>query len=387
MRHLFQFLRLINMKKIGIYIHFPFCVSKCKYCNFNSYADKNELQQEYLRALVKEIKNYSNKSVVVDTIFIGGGTPSVMFDGCVSTLLSAIRANFKVDENAEISIESNPNSITLNKVREWQEAGVNRISIGLQTANNSCLKLLGRVHTRQDYIDAVNIVRSVGINNINTDCLIGIPKQKLSDVRYMLGLINKLDCPHISVYSLILEEDTELSRLVKDGAVKLPKEAKTLGMYNYTLKYLREQGYERYEVSNFCKPNKDCKHNHNIWNMAEYLGFGAGAHSYFDGVRYSNVLGIESYIEGINSGSGSVDAREEVTKEELLEETIMLGLRTSQGINLDKISKDFGVDLLSTKEKEIKYLKDNGFIDLKDNYLFATDLGFTVLNRVILELV
>lgn len=375
------------MKKIGIYVHFPFCVSKCKYCNFNSYADKNELQQDYLRALVKEIQSYSNKSVVVDTIFIGGGTPSVMFDGCVSTLLSAIRTNFNVDKDAEISIESNPNSITLNKVREWQESGINRISIGLQTANNSCLKLLGRVHTRQDYIDAVNTVRSVGITNINTDCLIGIPKQKLSDVRYMLGLINKLQCPHISVYSLILEEDTELCKLVNAGAVKLPKEVKTLGMYNYTLKYLREQGYSRYEVSNFCKPNMDCKHNHNIWNMAEYLGFGAGAHSYFNGVRYSNVLSVEGYIEGVNNGTGAVDARETVSKEELLEETIMLGLRTSHGIDLNKIKKEFGVDLLFTKEKEIKYLQDNGFIDIKDGFLFATDLGFTVLNRVILELV
>lgn len=375
------------MKKIGIYVHFPFCVSKCKYCNFNSYADKNELQQEYLRALVKEIQSYSNKSVVVDSIFIGGGTPSVMFDGCVSTLLSAIRTNFNVLDDAEISIESNPNSVTINKVREWQESGINRISIGLQTANNSCLKLLGRVHTRQDYINAIETIRSVGITNINTDCLIGIPKQKLSDVRYMLGLINKLKCPHISVYSLILEEDTELCRLVKAGAVKLPKEVKTLGMYNYTLKYLREQGYDRYEVSNFCKPNMECKHNYNIWNMSEYLGFGAGAHSYFDGVRYSNVLGVESYIDAINKGTSTVDARESVTKEELLEETIMLGLRTSKGIDLEKIKKTFGVDILSTKEKEIRYLRDNGYISIKGKYLSATDLGFTVLNRVILELV
>ena len=368
-------------------MHFPFCVSKCKYCNFNSYADKNELQQEYLRALVKEIQSYSNKSVVVDSIFIGGGTPSVMFDGCVSTLLSAIRTNFNVLDDAEISIESNPNSVTINKVREWQESGINRISIGLQTANNSCLKLLGRVHTRQDYINAIETIRSVGITNINTDCLIGIPKQKLSDVRYMLGLINKLKCPHISVYSLILEEDTELCRLVKAGAVKLPKEVKTLGMYNYTLKYLREQGYDRYEVSNFCKPNMECKHNYNIWNMSEYLGFGAGAHSYFDGVRYSNVLGVESYIDAINKGTSIVDAKESVTKEELLEETIMLGLRTSKGIDLEKIKKTFGVDILSTKEKEIRYLRDNGFISIKGKYLSATDLGFTVLNRVILELV
>lgn len=375
------------MRKIGIYVHFPFCVSKCKYCNFNSYADKNELQQDYLRALVKEIQDYSNKSVIVDSIFIGGGTPSVMFDGCVSTLLSAIKSSFNVQKDAEISIESNPNSITLTKVREWQEAGINRVSIGLQTANNNSLRLLGRVHTRQDYINAVDTIRSVGINNINTDCLIGIPKQKLSNVKYMLGLINKLNCPHISVYSLILEEDTELCRLVKSGAVKLPKESKTLGMYNYTLKYLREQGYERYEVSNFSKPGNECKHNYNIWNMSEYLGFGAGAHSYFDGIRYSNILSIEGYISAINSGEKPVDAREEISRDEILEETIMLGLRTSKGLDLTKLKKDFGVDLLKSKEKEIKFLLDNKLIEIKDNFLRATDLGFTVLNKVILELV
>ncbi|MBE5738299.1 MAG: radical SAM family heme chaperone HemW [Clostridiales bacterium] len=375
------------MKKVGIYVHFPFCVSKCKYCNFNSYADKNEFQQDYLRALVKEIQGYSDKSIVVNSIFIGGGTPSVMFDGCVSTLLSVIRSSFQVEDDAEVSIESNPNSITLTKVREWQEAGVNRVSIGLQTANNNSLRLLGRVHTRQDYINAVDIVRSVGITNINTDCLIGVPKQKLSNVKYMLALINKLKCPHISVYSLILEEDTELCRLVNSGAVKLPKESKTLGMYNFVLKYLREQGYDRYEVSNFAKPNMECKHNRNIWNMSEYLGFGAGAHSYFKGDRYSNVLSIEEYISLISSGKTPIDARETISKDEVLEETIMLGLRTREGINLSKMKEELDVDLNETKKDAIKYLIDNKFIEIDGDYLRATDLGFTVLNKVILELV
>lgn len=375
------------MKKIGIYIHIPFCTSKCKYCNFNSFAGKNNLQKDYLSALVDEIKGYSNKSYLIDSIFIGGGTPSMMFEGCISTILSSIKKSFKVSNDAEITIESNPNSITLNKAREWKEAGVNRVSIGLQSANNSCLKLIGRAHTKDDYLRAVDIVKSVGITNINTDCLIGIPRQNLSDVKYMLRLVNKVGCTHVSVYSLILEKDTELNAMVERGEVKLPKEAKTLGMYNFALKYLREQGFERYEVSNFSKPNYECKHNLHTWKMHEYLGFGAGAHSYLMGERYCNVSSIEEYIELTKSGKKPVEFKEVLSRREILEEIIMLGLRTKEGINHFEIEEEIGVDLLKIKKKELKYLSDNGFIEVDGNWIRATDLGFTVLNKIILELV
>lgn len=375
------------MKKIGIYVHFPFCVAKCKYCNFNSYVGKNDFQQEYLRALVSEIQGYANKSLEVDTIFIGGGTPSLMLDGAVSTILSAVRSSFSVDNDAEITIESNPNSINLSKVREWKEAGINRVSVGLQSSSNNLLKLIGRVHTKDDYIKAIDIIKSVGITNINTDCLIGLPRQKLSDVKHTLRLVNKLGSQHISVYSLILEEDTELYRLVKSGALKLPKEAKTLGMYNYALKYLREQGFTRYEVSNFAKPNMECKHNLHTWKMHEYLGFGAGAHGYYMGERYSNIPSIEGYIEAVSQDKKPTENVEIISSEEVREETIMLGLRTLDGINLSEYKSDLGVDLLETKKKEIEFLLENKLIEIENNHLRATDLGFTVLNKIILELV
>lgn len=375
------------MRNIGIYIHIPFCVSKCKYCNFNSYADKSDMMDDYLRSLTKEIEGYSNKSILVDSIFIGGGTPSIMPDGFISTILSAVRSNFRLAQDVEISIESNPNSVTLSKAQEWKDAGVNRVSIGLQSANNSCLRLLGRVHTKDDYVRAVEAIKSVGITNINTDCLIGVPRQKLSDVKYMLRLVTKLNCSHISVYSLILEKDTELNSMVEEGKVKLPKEAKTLGMYNYALKFLREQGYERYEVSNFSKPNMECKHNLHTWKMHEYLGFGAGAHSYFMGERYSNVSAIEDYISRVSSGQKPVEYKEELSRRELLEETIMLGLRTKEGINHFEIEEEIGVDILKKKEKELKRLCDLGFIEVDGNWIRATDLGFTVLNQIILDLV
>ena len=386
-KHLSQFLKSINMKKVGLYVHFPFCASKCNYCNFNSYANKNEQQLKYFQALLKEIGKYKSSKFEVDTIFIGGGTPSFMFDGCISTLLSEIRKNFVVIEDAEISIEANPNSVTKLKALEWKESGVNRVSIGLQTINNNSLKLIGRVHNKQDYIRAVNTVFEAGINNVNTDCLIGLPKQKQSDVKRMLGLVNKLNCTHVSVYSLILEENTPLFDMVRNGQVKLPKEEKTLGMYNYALKFLRECGMERYEVSNFAKPGFECKHNCNTWNMHEYIGLGAGAHGFLNGIRYNNVSTIEEYISLTSLAKKPIEIEEEVSKTELFEETIMLGLRTKQGISLEKIKENFNIDLLEGKSGVIRYLQEQGLIKIANGYLSATDEGFCVLNKIIIDIV
>lgn len=375
------------MKKIGIYIHFPFCVSKCKYCNFVSFSSKNDMQLKYFQALIKEISQFQAMDVAIDTIFIGGGTPSIMFDGCISTLLSEIRKKFNVLEDAEITIEGNPNSITLSKVQEWKESGVNRVSIGLQTTNQNILRLLGRPHTKQDYISAIEIVKSVGINNINTDCLIGLPRQRQTDVRKTLSLVTKLGCTHVSVYSLILEDGTPLSDMVGRGEVKLPKEEKTLGMYDYANKFLSENGYHRYEVSNFAFENCECKHNLNTWQMHEYLGFGVGAHSFYDGERYSNVDTIEEYVKLVLSGEKPTENIEKISNQELFEETIMLGLRTRYGINIGDIKEKFGMDLMQTKSETIDYFVRNNLITLKDGQIVATALGFTVLNKIILELV
>jgi len=375
------------MKNVGIYIHFPFCASKCLYCNFNSYSNKNDLQLKYFQSLLKEISQYSDKNIGVDTIFIGGGTPSIMFDGCIATLLSEIRKNFNVLQDVEITIEANPNSITRVKAQEWKESGVNRVSVGLQSINNNLLKLIGRVHSKQDYIRAINDIQSVGITNINTDCLIGLPRQKQSDIKKTLALVNKLNCSHVSVYSLILEDDTPLHRLILDGNLKLPKEEKTLGMYNYAFKYLKENGYNRYEVSNFAKSGHECKHNLNTWKMHEYIGLGAGAHGYINGIRYSNVGAIEDYIRLINLNKKPIALEEKISRSEKFEETIMLGLRTKYGIDLNYINSEFKIDLLSKKKEQIEYLLSNQLIEIDKNILRVSDMGFSVLNKIILELV
>lgn len=376
------------MKKIGIYIHFPFCVSKCKYCNFSSFEGKNDLQLKYFQSLIKEIKNFECKEdVFVDTIFIGGGTPSIMFDGCISTLLSEIKKKFSVTDDAEITIEGNPNSITLAKAREWKDSGVNRVSIGLQTTNPNILKLIGRVHSKQDYIRAVETVKSVGINNINTDCLIGLPRQKQTDVRKTLSLVTKLGCQHVSVYSLILEDGTPLCKMVENGEEKLPKEEKVLGMYNFACKFLTTNGFHRYEVSNFARDGHECRHNLNTWHMHEYLGFGVSAHSYFDGKRFSNVDTIEKYVSLLDGGKNPMETCENISEQELFEETIMLGLRTRYGINIDDIKDKFSINLMETKKDTIEYFLKNNLITINNSTIIPTSQGFSVLNKIILELV
>ena len=375
------------MKKLGLYVHFPFCASKCKYCNFNSYSDKNELQLKYFQALLKELQMYKSDAIEIDTIFIGGGTPSIMFNGCISTLLSEVRKNFKVSENAEITIEANPNSIDKNKTIEWKESGVNRVSIGLQSINSNLLKLLGRPHTKQDYIRAYEDVISAGINNINTDCLIGLPRQKLSDVKKMLAFLVKLKVTHLSVYSLILEEDTPLHKMVTTGQLKLPKEEKTLGMYNYTRKFLKENGFERYEVSNFALAGYECKHNLHTWQMHEYIGVGAGAYGYIDGVRYGNVEQIEDYISAVSTGNKPIKLEEKISNTELFEESIMLGLRTKYGVNLKDIKEKYNIDLYETKKNELASFLKMGVIEINNDNLVLTDMGYPILNKIILELV
>lgn len=376
------------MKELGIYIHIPFCVKKCKYCNFNSYENMLDYQNEYLLALANEMEQYSPQAeeYTVTTIFVGGGTPSLLQNGAIATILSSIRKNFHISKSAEITIEANPNSVTLDKAYEWRHAGVNRVSIGLQSCKNNLLRLIGRVHNKSDYVKAMGFLRVAGFDNINTDIMIGLPAQKQSDVRSTLYQVLKLGSSHVSAYSLILEEDTPLYDEVQAGTVKLPKEEKTLAMYDYVHKFLTKSGLYRYEVSNFARPGKECRHNLNCWDMKDYMGFGAGAHSFFNGVRYSNFDHIPEYIQGVGDGS-AVETREKLSRTELLEETIMLGLRKSEGIKLGYIKKHFGMDLLMTKNEIIAKYIQLGLVKVENDYLSVTDDGMKVLNKIILDLV
>lgn len=377
------------MKKIGIYIHFPFCAKKCNYCDFNSYSNKNELMQEYVRSLINEIRHYSSnfKDYLIDTIYIGGGTPSFCFDGGIATILDELKKNFNIESQAEISIESNPNSLTYQKCVEYKNCGINRVSVGLQTANKNILKKIGRIHTINDYKYAMKNLKKVGFVNVNTDLMIGLPSQHLTDLKRSLDISLKNGSKHISVYSLIVEDGTHLQTMLQKKECKLPKEEKVLSMYNYALKFLREKGFERYEVSNFSLHNYTCKHNVHTWQMQNYLGLGAGAHSFIDNIRWSNVSQIENYINEIKKSHTAIFQKEELTIEQLIEESIMLGLRMEKGLNFNFLKENYDYDLKNSKKIEIKQLVDMGLVSVNNNTIKATEEGFNVLNMIILKLV
>ncbi len=344
--------------------------------------------QQYLSSLCAEIASFAPRASkhMVTTIFIGGGTPSAMFNGAVATILATIRKHYNLSTDCEITIEANPNTITYAKAHEWYTAGVNRVSVGLQTDRKHILGLIGRTHTRADYINGMRTLKNVGFTNINTDLMIGLPSQKQSHVKSAIRLAHAMGSTHISCYCLILEEGTPLHAMVNAGELRLPTEAKTLNMYNFAYSYMRSLGYERYEVSNFATSGHQCKHNVNTWRMVEYVGFGAGAHSYFHNVRWNKYEDVIDYIKGVND-KNPIEFSEKITKDEKLEETIMLGLRLASGIDTKQITKQFGIDLMQTKAKEIAHLIELGLIHIDGTRIYATDYGFCMLNQVILQLV
>jgi len=377
------------MKELGLYIHIPFCVSKCHYCNFVSYSGLDNLKNDYKKAVIKEIIAFSSKAKehLVTSIYVGGGTPSCFENGGVKDIVNTIKLHYNVSDKAEISIEANPNSITPEKVAEWKECGINRVSIGLQSSDDNLLKLINRPHTKKDYLNAISLLKKNKFKNVNTDIMLGLPTQTLKQVKDTLKLVLKTSIPHVSAYSLILEEDTPLYKMVKENKLNLPNEDDVVKMYDFVNKTLLKHKIYRYEVSNFAKKNHECLHNKNCWDMVEYVGFGVGANSYFNGIRWGNITKVDEYIKNNELDFSIEDFKENQSLEDLFDEYIMLKLRTTERINLNKIKDNYNKDLLVDKKEEINTLLKYGLIKIKNNFLSATDKGFKVLNQIIIDLV
>ena len=376
-------------KFLGLYIHIPFCKRKCDYCNFVSYCTNDEEKREYVNNLIREIQIQGAKyrDHQVDSVFVGGGTPTCLGDGLLLMVLQAVYLNFKVVAGAEITVECNPNSLTVAKLLELKKGQVNRLSIGLQAYNNKTLKKIGRLHNKKQFDECFQSARSFGFDNISVDIILGLPNQKLLDIKNELHHLVKLKVNHISAYGLILEEKTKLYKDVESGKTKLPSEEKCLKMYQFTKKYLKKYGYERYEVSNFAQKGCESKHNLKYWQDKEYLGLGAVSSSYIDSKRWKNVDDLKRYADAIRQNKIEIEEEETIDAQAKIEERIMLGLRTSAGIDLQKLKKDCEYDLLEKKKKEIDMLLADGLIKLENNILSCTDRGFEVLNQVILQLV
>ena len=351
------------MKKAGLYIHIPFCKSKCLYCDFVSASGKSPAEIEaYVDSVIISMDKY-RKTVgeyLFPTVFFGGGTPSYIDSNHICRILKEARKCFRISENAEITLECNPESLTEEKVKDYLSAGVNRFSLGLQSSDNSLLKEIGRVHTYNDFLKALSILRSLNVTNINADIMLSLPSQTVKDAqKTVIELIN-LDVPHLSVYSLKLEENTPLYKTTAPA-----DEVLSAAMFEATYNILTSKGYSRYEVSNFSKKGYECRHNINYWKRGEYLGLGTAAHSFlnehrFDGAEYSEDVSQDAEFE-----------------------YIMLNLRLSEGLDLESFRKLFNCDFLLKYQKQLK--KYSGCFSLSSRNVFLNYRGFEIMNLILTD--
>ena len=370
------------MKEIGIYIHIPFCIKKCEYCDFVSYCNKKEYVPQYINALKKEIKNNINKEYKITTIYIGGGTPSSIEENYIADIIETIKLNMNDEdlkdfENIEVTIEVNPGTVNKEKLQVYKKIGINRLSIGLQETHNELLKSIGRIHTYEEFIKTYKLARKIGFNNINVDLMIALPNQTIQDIKENLENITKLNPEHISVYSLILEEGTPFYNKYNENKIKLPDEELERNMYWYVKNTLENNGYMHYEISNFSKKGFESKHNMNCWNQEEYLGFGVAAHSYNNRIRYSNTNSIEEYIKGSNK-----IIHEEQTLEDMQKEYMLLGLRKIEGINIQKFKNKFAQNPIFIFKEQLNKLVDEELIIVDGNEIKLTNKGLDLANIV-----
>ncbi len=377
------------MTNLGLYIHIPFCSKKCDYCDFTSFCMGKTEQNAYLNALFTEIDLVKNqfKNKTFNTIFIGGGTPSVVFDGFILSLSKKIFSSFNIAKNYEFTIEVNPSSFNEKKFKEYLQAKINRISLGVQSINGAVTSGVNRAQTRAQIDAAFNILNIAGFKNISADVMLGLPNQSINSVKNTLTYLINNNVKHISTYTLQLEEGTPLYKKVNSKQISLPQDDFVVKQYNEAYKILTKHGFNRYEISNYALPNYTCQHNLKYWNNVEYLGIGIAAHSYVDGTRFWNTKNFNTYITQLSNHKRPIKAKEKLTKQQKITERIMLSLRTQNGLNLTDFCKEFNMDLLKTKQKQINNLQKAGSIDIKNGYLFILPKYFEISNTIILELV
>ena len=373
------------MEELGIYIHIPFCKQKCFYCDFCSFANKNEMQEKYVETVINEIKNITHKEkYTVTTIYLGGGTPSILNPEYIKNILQEIKSSFKILDDAEITIEINPGTVNEEKLKRYKEYGINRLSIGLQSANDKILKNIGRIHDYKQFEETFFFARKCGFKNINVDLMIGLPTQAIEDVKQTLEKIIQKNPEHISVYSLIIEEGTTIEKLINENKLQLPDEETERIMYWTVVNELKENGYNQYEISNFSKKTYESKHNTNCWKQKQYIGLGTSAHSYLNKKRYSNTNNIEEYIKNIqeNNISKNITIHEEQTEESTMNEYMLLGLRMIQGININEFKQKFKTDPTIKYKEILEKLQKENLIQITKTSIKLTKQGIDFGNIV-----
>lgn len=373
---------MLAKNEIGIYVHIPFCKKKCDYCDFISYCNKDNLIEKYVEAMKKEIESQNIKPEIT-TIYIGGGTPSYIDSKYIIQIMNKIKEK-NVSPNAEITIEVNPGTVTMEKLEDYRSCGINRISIGLQSTNDTLLKEIGRIHDFKQFLETYKMAKKVGFKNINVDLMLGLPNQRIKDLKESLEQILKLKPKHVSVYSLIVEDGTPIANKIEKGELQLPDEELERNMYWFVKNTLELNGYKHYEISNFAKKGYESKHNLNCWNQKEYIGIGVAAHSYRDITRYSNTENIEEYIKNVNNEEFNKNKIiHEVQKEDdAKKEFMLLGLRKIDGIKISDFKNKFGDNPIYLYRNELKKLVDEKLLIIDNNNIRLSNKGIDLANLV-----
>lgn len=379
-----------KLKELELYIHIPFCVRKCRYCDFLSAPATEAAKEAYMKALCREMQGRGKayKAYEVVSVFIGGGTPTAVKAEWIGRVMELIRENYQLAQDAEITMEMNPGTVSGQALEVYRQAGINRLSIGLQSADNAELAVLGRIHTYEQFLQSYVLARKAGFSNINVDVMSALPGQSLESYRDTLKKVTALEPPpeHISAYSLIIEEGTPFFADFEAGRLDLPSEEAERRMYEVTEELLGDKGYKRYEISNYAMEGKECRHNIGYWERREYLGFGIGAASLINNVRFSNTEDIARYEEAPFESYGELH---KLSRAEQMEETMFLGLRMIKGVSLEDFEKRFGVSFERVYGEIVKKHMAQGLLQWKKadgkSFLCLTHKGLDVSNYVMAD--
>jgi len=369
----------------GIYIHIPFCRQGCKYCHFVTVPYREESIEPYVQAVIKEMNLYSEscqENMDVDSIYIGGGTPSLLPAHCIATILDACKHSFSIKSDCEISIEANPDTLDRNKVRIYGQNGINRLSIGAQSLQNRELSIIGRAHSAETVLETVKILKDSSLENINLDILLGLPFQTRESVQNTLGSIEKLDVPHLSVYMLDLEEPCPLSESVVNGSLSVPDDDIVANMYLETNEVLSSLGYHQYEISNYAIHNHTCLHNLKYWKLEPVIGFGLASHSFDGTCRYANFRNMECYLQSLHSCRLPVEWRRILQEKEVLQERLFLGLRMNEGVDWAKLRNDYSDEDLEKYEKSLRRFSKERLVEWRGTRVFLTMRGMLLSNEI-----
>ena len=371
-------------KDLGLYIHIPFCIKKCAYCDFLSWSGDKDQKEEYVRDLEQEIRSYKTFAAdyQVSTVYFGGGTPSILETGQIERIMEALCQTFRIEKKAEITLEMNPGTAHKEKLDLYRQLGINRLSIGIQSVKNENLKLLGRIHTYEDFLESYHMAREAGFDNISGDLISSLPGQTLEEWKEELKILIRTPLEHLSVYQLIIEEGTEFYERYGEHEELLPDEETSREIYLWTGEYLENQGFRQYEISNYARAGKESRHNLRYWGRKDYLGLGLGAASMIRNMRMSNTRDWEKYRTGCRDPRKIREEVEFLEEPRQIEEFMFLGLRKTRGVSRKEFRRTFGKDLDLIYEKTLKKYLENGMLQESGDRIFLSEEGILLSNQI-----